>query len=68
MVSVSLKKKNKQLFIHLKNETFHVHSNNKVFIAVEYREVLLDPNYNNHNNNDNHFINFSNILAEHRHY
>ena len=33
----------KQLFMHLKNENFHVHSNNKVSIAVESREVLLDP-------------------------
>ena len=33
---------------------------------MESREVLLDPNYNNHDNNDNHFINFSNLLAEHR--
>ena len=35
--------KYKQLFIHLKDENFHLHSNNKVSIAVESREVLLDP-------------------------
>ena len=27
----------------LKNENFYVHPNNKVSIAVESREVLLDP-------------------------
>ena len=33
------------LFIQLKKVKFHVHSNNKVSIAVESREVLLDPFY-----------------------
>ena len=33
--------KYKQLFIHLKNENFHVHPNNKVSIAVESIIIII---------------------------
>ena len=33
--------KYKQLFIHLKNENFHVHPNNKVSIAVESITIMI---------------------------